>query len=766
MKRLFNILFILSFVLKVQSQTVSRYAGSPGVSGSTDGASLSTAKFNSPHGICVDKTGNVYVADRYNNKIRKISTLGIVSTLAGSGAGGSNDGTGTAATFNEPWAIACDTLNPANLYVADTKSYKIRKINSVTAVVTTIAGTGTFGTTNGATNVAQFGFPTGITVTKDGNIIYVADQYTHVIRKIFSGQVTNIAGTAYLSGSTDGTVASARFDHPYNICLDNSGNIIVADSWNFKIRRVTPAGVVTTVAGTGVKGFNDGAGNVATFDSTWGVAVDTVGNIYVGDGDNYTIRKISPTYNVTTYMGIRGTPGFTDGGLTVATFSGVTSLAYYKPGKCLFVGDAYNHLIRQVSPLSTTIVTVTTNSSNNTFCVGASVTLTATPAGLSSYTFKDGATVLITSASPNYTLSTLSLGVHSITCTAVDNLGLNVTSDPVTVTIVNSVPASISPAGPISICQGDSAYLTASAGLSYHWSTGALTQHIYVKNVGSYIVTVTSSGGCTAQSLPVSVSLKPIPTIVQTINDTVCPMIPGEIIATPQAGVVYYWYAQSSGGSSLYSGSNFTTPSVSQTTPFYVELHGSNGCINPNRAAVYVIVDQAPSISFQVSLPSIVANGIQVYFYNSTTGGINYQWNFGDPLSSDNTSILENPTHIYPSPGDYNVTLVATNQNGCADSLYRVIHVEHNLSIFIPTTFTPNNDGNNDIFRVRGSNIKTVSMNIYNQWGQLIFKGEENKWDGTVSGDLVQNGTYSYFIDVAYSNEASEKFKGQITVIR
>jgi gliding motility-associated-like protein len=240
----------------------------------------------------------------------------------------------------------------------------------------------------------------------------------------------------------------------------------------------------------------------------------------------------------------------------------------------------------------------------------------------------------------------------------------------------------------------------------------------------------------------------------------------GQITAIPQAGVTCYWYAQPSGGTLLYTGTDFNAPPVSQTTAYYIELHGSNGCINTNRAAVYVIVDQKPSTSFQVSLPSIVTDGIQVYFYNSTSGGIQYAWNFGDPLSTANTSSLENPTHIYSEPGDYNVTLVATNQKGCADSLFKVIHVEHNLTIFIPTTFTPNNDGNNDIFRVRGSNIKTVSMNIFNQWGQMIYQGDDNKWDGTMKGDLVQNGTYAYFIDVTYSNETSEKFKGQITVIR
>src|SRR6185295_12473874 len=278
-----NILLLLFIAFEIQAQNVSRYAGSAGISGSADGNALSAAKFNSPHGICVDKTGNVFIADRYNNKIRKITPAGVVSTFAGSGAAGANDGTGTTATFNEPWAIACDTNN--NLYVADTKSYKIRKITSA-GVVTTLAGTGTFGTTNGAANVAQFGFPAGIAVSKDGSIIYVADRMTHVIRKIQAGMVSTFAGTIYISGSTDGTGTAAKFDHPYSLCLDNSDNVIVADEWNNKIRKISPLQSVTTIAGTGIARSKDGnAISTASFSAPWAVVVDSIGNIYVGDGN-------------------------------------------------------------------------------------------------------------------------------------------------------------------------------------------------------------------------------------------------------------------------------------------------------------------------------------------------------------------------------------------------------------------------------------------------------------------------------------------------
>lgn len=764
MKKLTELLLILFFIAtRLPAQEVTTYAGLAGLSGSTDG-DTTLAKFNSPHGICVDKQGIVYIADRYNNKIRKITPARITSTLAGSGAAGSNDGTGAAATFNQPSAIACDTSG--NLYVADKMSYKIRKIVAATGVVTTVAGTGVFGTTNGPVGVAQFGVPVGIAVSDDGSIIYVADYQTHVIRKIQGGMVSTLAGTIFITGTTNGLGTAAKFNHPYSICLDNSGNIIVADEWNNMVRKVTPAGMVSTVAGTGIAGSTNGTTTTATFDAPWGVEVDTAGNIYVGDGNNFTIRKITTANVVSIYMGIDGMPGFSNGSVNVATFGGVTGLAYFKSANAMFVADPQNHLIRRISPVSTVLITITSNSISNTFCAGASVILTATPTGLTNYKFYEGAILLGTSVNGVITLPGLTIGVHNIHCTAIDGLGYPATSGLLNITIVAGATATITPPGSISICQGDSVLLTASAGISYQWSTGATTQSIYAKNTGSYSVTVTINGGCSAQSSPATVAIKPAPAQAVAVNDTVCPLESGLINAVPQTGVVFYWYAQPTGGTVLYTGTAFNTPVVSQTTPYYIESHGSNGCINKLRTTAYLFVDQKPVTSFEIAEPSAASGGIQIVFNNTTTNGYTYSWDFGDHTSGDNTSTAANPTHIYSTPGEYTVQLTATNAHGCSETLLKTIMAAHNHSIFIPTTFTPNNDGINDIFRVRGGNIESVSMNIYNQWGQLIYRAEQNEWDGSMKGDIVQNGTYVYMIDVTYTNAATENFKGQITVIR
>jgi gliding motility-associated-like protein len=760
--RFFISVVFVALRLEASPQDVTTYAGIAGMSGYTDGAALSS-RFNSPHGVCADKQGNVYVADRYNHRIRKITPSGTVSTLAGSGLPGSTDGTGTAASFNEPWSLACDTIG--NLYIADTKNYKIRKVTQAGAV-TTVAGTGVFGSTNGAVAIAQFGFPSGIAVNADGSLIYVCDRMTHTIRKIENGQVTTLAGTAFSPGNTNGAGTAAKFDHPYSICLDNYGNIMVADEWNNLIRKVTPAGVVSTVAGNGTAGSANGNASASSFNAPWGIAVDSLNNIYVGDGNNFTIRKISTSGMVSTYSGITGMPGFSNGPVGSATFNGVTALAYFKPLHCLFAADSYNHLIRKIAPVSTVTLTLSTNSAINTFCSGQPVTITASPSGLTNYTFNEGATVLGTSATGSITISNFAVGNHQVHCTALDGLGYLITSDTISITVLSTPTATISPSGPVNFCQGDSILLTASGGTAWLWSNGSTSQAIYVKTGGSYSVTVTISGGCTAQSSSVSVIMNTYPTSAVTQNDSICKGETATLTVSSAPGVSYYWYNASTGGSWLGTGSVFTTPALQNTTAYYAELRSAQGCINPNRFAAYAIVAPAPQLAFNTTTPTGSDGGLQVVFVNNSSNAVSYQWNFGDPGSPENTSTLANPVHQYPQPGNYTVTLTGTSAYGCSDSITQLIAVDRNSEVFIPSAFTPNQDGRNDMFRVRGNNIEAVRINIYNQWGERIYHAPLNFWDGKVRGDLVQNGTYMYVIDVTFKNNKTETYKGAVTVIR
>jgi hypothetical protein len=329
---------------------VTTLAGLAGYSytGSTDGTG-SAARFNFPCGIAVDSTGNIYVADTRDFTIRKVTPVGVVTTIAGQAGGtGSVDGVGSSARFYDPSDVAVD--NAGNVYVADANNYTIRKVTPA-GVVTTIAGTAaSYGSANGTGSTARFNEPYGVAVDGAGNV-YVADLYNNTIRKVTSaGVVTTMAGLAGVSGTNDGTGSTARFNYPSGVALDSAGNIYVADAQNNTIRKVTPARVVTTLAGlVGSHGNVDGVGNAAQFQNPMGVTVDSAGNVYVGGGAGGTIRKVTSVGVVTTLAG--GYPGNSDGTGSNALFFFPYGVAVDSAGN-VYVADSQNHTIRKGWPAS------------------------------------------------------------------------------------------------------------------------------------------------------------------------------------------------------------------------------------------------------------------------------------------------------------------------------------------------------------------------------------------------------------------------------
>ncbi|MCL2725013.1 MAG: NHL repeat-containing protein [Polyangiaceae bacterium] len=272
--------------------TVSTYAGTGDYS--YVNGDCSTATFNGLNSIATDKNGNIYVAENENNSVRKITAACQVSTLAGSPTGtpGDADGSGSDAAFRYPGGLAID--DSGNVYVADCDNNKIRMITS-DGVVTTIAGKGkdNYGHTDGATSIATFNCPFGIAVDMAGTV-YVAEADNNVIRKISDGMVSTLAGSGDDGPLIDGSGVNAHFNDLGGLVLGADGNLYVADSDNNAVRKISPAGDVVTVAGTGAAGANDGSGNVATFFYPWALTLDTNGVIYVADSKNYKIRKITP----------------------------------------------------------------------------------------------------------------------------------------------------------------------------------------------------------------------------------------------------------------------------------------------------------------------------------------------------------------------------------------------------------------------------------------------------------------------------------------
>jgi len=313
--------------------SVSTFAGS-GTQGAVDGLKLQ-AEFDQPTGIAMNADGFFFVADRINQLIREMSPLGQVVTIAGSPNTDGFSNVPDSVTFNFPSSVALDAAG--DIFVADEGNAAIRKI-SITGAVTTFAGaTGTY--------VYTFITPAGVATDAAGNV-YVADAGANDIIKITAkGAITKVAGNG-TRGALNGAGSSASFNQPLALTVDGVGNIYVADLGNNLIRLINTQGQVSTFAGSGAAGNANGKGTAASFNSPAGIAIDQQGNLYVADAANNMIRKITPDGTVTTLAGT-GVAGANNGALSSATFNspeGVTVDIYDH----LYVADTNNSLIRMI----------------------------------------------------------------------------------------------------------------------------------------------------------------------------------------------------------------------------------------------------------------------------------------------------------------------------------------------------------------------------------------------------------------------------------
>ena len=322
----------------------SLLAGTVGTAGYQDGTG-NGAKFNNPIGMTMGPDGNIYVADAAGQRIRKVTPAGVVTTFAGTGVAGDNNGPASQATFNAPWGLCFDAAG--NMYVAEYLNHLVRKITPG-GIVSNYAGNGTAGFADaaaGAQLTAQFNCPTGLVADALGNV-YVADLGNYRVRKIApDGTVTTVAGSA-TRGYVDAQGSSAQFSSPETVDFDPQGNLIVADKYNNAIRKITPNGTVSTLAGQLTAGYVNATGTSAKFNLPSAATADAAGNIYVTDFTNNCVRKIDQAGAVTTLSGTTAA-GSANGAGSAATFNSPYVIAMDGSGN-LYIGDYLNQVVRKV----------------------------------------------------------------------------------------------------------------------------------------------------------------------------------------------------------------------------------------------------------------------------------------------------------------------------------------------------------------------------------------------------------------------------------
>lgn len=321
---------------------VSTVAGD-GVAGHVD-ATGTAARFSDPQGIVADATGKVYVGE--SAWIRMVAPSGAVSTLAGGGSTGYVDGIASAARFREIAGLALDAAG--NLYAADYGNYCVRKI-SPSGTVTTLAGNGTAGYAEGTGKDARMGATGGVAISPSGEFLYVTDMTNNCVWKIViaTGAATTLAGNS-AAGHADGPGPDARFNAPRGICVDAAGNLYVTEYFGQRIRKITPSGEVSTVAGSGTEGFRDATALSAMFSYPMNVVVDTDGNLLVADTRNYCVRRINSSGEVSTLAGIPRQKGYLDGPAGSAQFDSLSGMTV-GVGGVVYVLERSKPRLRQIA---------------------------------------------------------------------------------------------------------------------------------------------------------------------------------------------------------------------------------------------------------------------------------------------------------------------------------------------------------------------------------------------------------------------------------
>ena len=598
-------------VRKVNSSTgnISTVAGCQCIG---DGAQATYANLHNPIGIAINNSGNIFISDIGNNRIRKMNTnTGIISTVVGNGTSGfSGDGSlALSASINNPFGISFD--NSGNLFFADQQNNRIRKVDAITGIINTVAGNGiqTFGGDGSPAIYGNLNNPTSVTVDNMGNL-YIADFNNHRIRKVTAntGIITTIAGNGAPGFSGDGSTATlASINSPYGIALDNIGNIFFSDSYNHRIRKIdSKTGIIITIAGNGTASFSgDGASAIlASLNYPNGITIDNLNNIYIADNFNQRIRKVNANSGIITTVAGNGTTGFSgDGGIGImANLNSPTSIAVDNSGN-LYISDMNNQKIRRLSStISNNII-----SNTQTICSGSK---------------------------PNAIIGTLPNGGNS-----------------------NYFYSWL-----YSTTNNNNGFLVIPSSNTQNLNPGILTQNTWFKRcVNSYTLTDTSAA--------ILISVIPKPSVGFITNNTnQCININNYLFSDTSkisSGVIQrLWTLGNGDTSSIINPSKVFSYSGKYNIKLLVA--SDNGC--KDSITEIVTVNPKPDVYFMNTKPSQCLKGNLFSFPDSSfiaSGSISRKWYLGD--GSTDTNLVANKS--YSQAKTYQVKLVVTSNNACKDSM-------------------------------------------------------------------------------------------------
>lgn len=423
--RIYHILVILFVTTEVFGQNIYTAAGTGSAGFGGDGGSAKNAQLNNPKSVAIDPNGNLYFTDYNNHRVRKVDQMGVISTFAGTGTQGfSGDGANaTAAELDSPFGIAVD--QSGNVYISDISNNRIRKVNTL-GIISTFAGTGIAGFNGDGiqANLAQLNNPFGIATDALGNV-YIADNFNHRIRKVnTSGIISTIAGDGISGFNGDGGLAiNAKLFNPIAVTCDINGNIYIADYSNNRIRKINTVGIITTIAGTNISGFGGDGGPAlsAYISNPHDIAIDLAGNLYFADTGNNRIRKMNTQNTISTFAGGNGTFGGDSGPASNSGLLWPSGIVIDQSGN-MYIGDAGNNRIREICftdclaninahSKNTILISIAPNPNNGTFTVNTEM---------------EGAKMVLYNSNGQIVFSSdLSLGMNTI---FVDNLSVGLYS--------------------------------------------------------------------------------------------------------------------------------------------------------------------------------------------------------------------------------------------------------------------------------------------------------------------------------------------------